>query len=84
MAQPDLIKETKADLIKKLATAKFTVDKLDQFFLTASGITFYYDFSDFPYTNQTLAPDRELYFSFEQLPDFLLPDGYLAHEIKTE
>ncbi len=55
----------------------FTDQSLNNYRLEENGITFYFDFGTGD--NQ---PNGELYFSYAQLNDYLLKDGYLAKEIK--
>jgi hypothetical protein len=60
-----------------LADKVFTRADLKNFTLHEDGITFHYSFG-FPHAALALEPDGEIYFTYEQLQDFIAPKGLLV------
>ena len=60
---------------------KFEVQNLDEFSVSARGITFLYD-AGFPHVIKALEPEGRYFFSYSQLKPFIRPDGPLGQFVR--
>lgn len=58
-------------------SAKYHPLKLDQFTISATGVTFHHDY-DFPHVIQAMEPDGEYFFTWKQLRPYIKPGSLLS------
>lgn len=70
-----------ADPEQLFESTDLTANELDQFSISADGVTFYYDYG-FPHVLEALQPDGEFKLTWAELKPFIRPDGLLARFIR--
>lgn len=76
---PDLVQMCNAELQNRTGSEieeefTFTVENLKQLGIKRGGIVFHYDFN-FPHAIAALEPDGELFFFWDQMNEYLLPEA---------
>ena len=59
--------------------AKFTEENIAGYKITSSGVEFTYNF-DFPHVTQACEPNGTIFFTYDQLKDYIRSDGLLSGE----
>jgi hypothetical protein len=73
----EMDKDQRESLKSTLAELKFKLENLDEFEISAKGITFLFD-AGFPHVIQALQPDGRYFFSLTALKPYIRSDGPLA------
>lgn len=77
----ELDADQKQSLNEQLGQLKFTAENLDEFSVSATGITFLYD-AGFPHVIQALQPEGRYFFSYAELKPFIKSEGLLGKLIR--
>lgn len=73
--------EDEASMKEMLAGKKFAAENLEFFSVNEKGVTFYFDYG-FPHVAMALEPERNFFFTYNQLKPFIKPNGLLNQFVR--